>query len=138
MAIDFQATFGQRSNNRGQRHPANDLPKAQFWLNIGYLAGEAEDARFVSLPVGIPLDTMERLGTRSSNADFAMFQAARNDLLDQLLEVSGKLAPGQDYVIPCEGDSGLAIQIRRVNEEQAAPTLGEANPYARRVVAAAA
>jgi hypothetical protein len=32
-------------------------------------------------------------------------------------------------VISAEG--GLAIQVRRVNEEQAAPAADESNPYAR-------
>lgn len=137
MAIDFNGTFGARARNNN-RPAANDLPKAQFWMNFGYLAGEGEEAKFVSLPVGIPLDTMERLSTRSSNRDFAMFQAARNDLLEQILEQANRLEPGDDFILPLAGESGLAVQIRRVNEEQQAPKTDESNPFARPKLFAAA
>jgi hypothetical protein len=133
MAIDMQITkktFGARS--AAATAPKNERPKAQFWLNFGYLtpAGvEGEDDRFVSLPMGIPLDTMEKLSTKSSNADFAQFQAARNDLLDQIIEAASVLEPGQDYVIAADG--GLAVQVRRVSEEAAAPPVDATNRYAR-------
>lgn len=129
MAIELQS-FGARRNNQRQAMPSAELPKAQFWINLGYMIGEGTDGeRFVSLPVGIPLDTMEKLSTRSTNADFAQFQAARNDLLDQMLNISKTLEPGDFHVIRTEGD--LAIQIRRVNAEQAAPATDETNPYVR-------
>jgi len=110
----------------------SDKPKAKFWLNIGYVSDvKDEDGtfRFVSLPMGIPLDTMDAVKTRSSNPDYAMFQAARNDLLTQILEAAEGLAPGQDYVINAEG--GMAIQIRRILDEVAAPKTDESNHYAR-------
>jgi hypothetical protein len=132
MAIDFTATFGNRNAQRGAANGnRQDLPKAQFWLNFGYMAGEGDNEKFVSLPTGIPLDTMERVSVRSSNQEFAMYQAARNALLDQLLEAAAKLEPGDDYVINADG--GLAIQIRRVNAEQAAPSTGSDNPFARKL-----
>ncbi|MFP3681450.1 hypothetical protein SB725_30690, partial [Pseudomonas sp. SIMBA_041] len=85
MAIDFELQFGNKGNN-GKKNVGTEAPKAQFWLNIGFVAEgtakpeEGKDDVFVSLPVGIPLDTMERLKTNSSNEEFAQLQAARNDL----------------------------------------------------------
>lgn len=123
MSIDFQKTFGAGSSNvgSGQKQDA-DRPKAQFWLNVGYVSDREEEdgsRRFISLPTGIPLDTQEKLPVNSRNEDFAAFQAARNDLLDQFSAVAQKLAPGEERIIGL-GDSGLAVQIRRVNEEREA------------------
>lgn len=131
MGIEFNSTvFGQRSNSRTGASDRASQPKAQFWLNVGYYVDEGtDDERFVSLPVGIPLDTMERVSTRSSNIDFAQFQAARNDLLEQFQTLCSDLKPGDQHVIRCEG--GLSIQIRRVNDEAAAPAVDETNRFAR-------
>jgi len=120
--IDFQKTFGARSGNvPGQQ---DDRPKAQLWLNIGYLSDVVEEdtgeRRFVSLPTGIPLDTQEHLPTNSRNRDFAAFQSARNDLLEQVVAVGKVLEPGESKIICLDERTGLAIQIRRVNGEQEA------------------
>ena len=133
MAIDFSKTFGSK-NNTAAASSNNERPKAQLWLNVGYLSDALDDngeRRFVSLPTGIPLDTQERLDTRSRNRDFAQFQAARNDLLDQILSQGEKLAPGESVVL--ETEVGLAIQIRRINEELAEANAGEGNAFAKKL-----
>lgn len=127
MAIDFAKQFG--APKAGNAAANQERPKSQFWLNIGYEAegaGKDGDDAFVSLPVGIPLDTQERLPTNSSNKDFAQMQAARNDLMDQLLEYAKALQPGEDVII------GLRVQLRRVREDQAV-SVGEDNKFARRL-----
>lgn len=115
MAIEFNKTFGDKSNT-GKGSKA-DLPKAQFWLNIGYPVEldtpEGTEHRFVSLPMGIPLDTQEPLPTNSRNVSYAQFSAARNDLHSQIMAVAAQLEPGE------EKELNLVIQLRRVNEEQA-------------------
>lgn len=113
--IDFKV--GQDRARSSSNAGAKEKPAAQVWLNVGYLADKGTDAqRFVSLPMGIPLDTMDKLSTRSSNQEFSQFQSDRNDVLDQVLEFAKLLGPGEDYVF--ETDTGFAIQIRRVNAEQ--------------------
>ena len=128
MSLNFEHTFGKLQANNSSK---DDRPKAQFWLNIGYpvtvKTESGEEQRFVSLPTGIPLDTQEALATNSRNAEFAAFQAARNNLHDRLMAVAAKLQPGEEKIIGL-GDSGLAIQIRRVNEESA-PVSTEHNPF---------
>lgn len=140
MAIDFNKTFGSKNDNAASGGAKDERPKAQLWLNIGYLSDaidpDTKERRFVSLPTGIPLDTQEPLDTRMKNRDYANFQAARNGLLADLIEQGNKLEPGQSVVI--ETDSGLAIQIRRVNPELEEATAGEGNPYARRLFGSAA
>lgn len=128
MSLNFEHTFGKPQATNSSK---DDRPKAQFWLNIGYpvtVKTEAgEEQRFVSLPTGIPLDTQEPLATNSRNAEYAAFQAARNNLHDQFMAVAAKLQPGEEKIIGL-GDSGLALQIRRVNTESA-PVSTEQNPF---------
>ena len=128
MSLNFEHTFGKPQATNSSK---DDRPKAQFWLNIGYpvtvKTESGEEQRFVSLPTGIPLDTQEALATNSRNAEFAAFQAARNNLHDQFMAVAAKLQPGEEKIIGL-GDSGLALQIRRVNTESA-PVSTEQNPF---------
>ena len=128
MSLNFEHTFGKPQATNSSK---DDRPKAQFWLNIGYpvtvKTESGEEQRFVSLPTGIPLDTQEALPTNSRNAEFAAFQAARNNLHDQFMAVAAKLQPGEEKIIGL-GDSGLALQIRRVNTESA-PVSTEQNPF---------
>lgn len=123
--IDFDKTFGQKKAGADKR----DLPKAQFWLNVGYNVEidteHGVESRFVSLPIGIPLDTQEKLPTNSRNQQFAQFQAARNDLMDQLLEIAQTLNPSEERIL------NLEIQLRRVNEENAVSSTS--NPFAKKL-----
>jgi hypothetical protein len=134
MAIEFSKTFGAGAPTSGAAANTSgagsrsDAPKAKIWLNVGYVAegaGENGEDRFVSLPVGIPLDTQDRVQTNTRNADYNDFQAARNDLLDQLLAVATGLEPGEDAVL------NLQIQMRRVSEERQSTTVTEGNKFAR-------
>lgn len=125
--IDFAATFGQGSKSQAPASSGSgrqDQPKAKVWINIGYYVTTGDgDQRFVSLPVGIPLDTMEEVSTRSSNDDYRAFQSARNDLLSAIKVAAGELPSGGERQL------NLQIQMRRVNEEQAPVETGT-NPYA--------
>lgn len=125
----FERTFGNLTKSGPK---VDDRPKAEFWMNIGYtsdvMVNDELETRFISLPTGIPLDTQEKLPTNSRNQVFAAFQGARNDLLDQVMAVAKKLAPGEERIIGEAG--GLQIQIRRVNGEQ--PQMkAEENPFRR-------
>lgn len=128
MAIDFQKTFGSSSNNVSGSGK-DERPKAQLWLNIGYDSGVEDDegrSRFVSLPTGIPLDTQEKLPVNSRNRDFAAFQSARNDLLEQILKAGANLQPGEERIL------NLQIQLRRVNAEAEQIPASE-NQFARQI-----
>lgn len=125
--IDFTKTFS--ANNAAKAVAASDKPKAQFWLNIGYDSGVVDEdgtSRFISLPLGIPLDTQDHLPTNSRNNEFAAFQSARNDLLDQILAHAAKLTPGEGCIL------NLQIQLRRVNDE-AAPIDNGVNPFVKQL-----
>lgn len=109
---------------------ATDRPKAQYWLNVGMDSPvQTEDGSmdFISLPVGIALDTMQELPVKSSNQIFNQFQAARNDLLKQLIEIGATLQPGESAEI------ALKVQLRRVAEAPAVPD-ASSNPFAVKLV----
>ena len=132
MAIDFKPTntFGA---NKTERTSTSEKVKAQYWLNFGYVAEhaiEGEDKpRFISLPMGIPLDITDKKQIRGRNAIHNNFVAAQNDLLDQLLQAASALKPGDDYII--EAEQGFAVQVRRVDSNIEAPATDETNPFAR-------
>ena len=129
-ALNFTKVFGKAAAPVAAGTAQDDRPKAQYWLNIGYQADgviEGEDTpRFISLPVGIPLDTMETLPTNSRNQVYAMQQAARNDLMAQLIDHAQGLEPGQSTIV------NLQIELRRVNED-AGPVDASHSPFARKL-----
>ena len=103
------------NNRRGQ---AQDRPAAKLWLNVGYDA----NGRFVNLPVGIPVDTMELLPIRGQNEEWAQFQSARNSLLKAIQEAGDNLEPGAEVEVK------LVVKLRKVNEE--IEVSKEDNPFA--------
>ena len=108
--------------------------KSEFWLNVGYVVEVDTDEgvveRFVSLPFGIPLDTMKPLEISGSSDAFAYLRMAQNDLLESLLEAANELKPGESRVLGA-GDQ-LAIEIRRIKGERTDLKPG-ANPFARKL-----
>lgn len=126
----FDATFGASKKNTSTK--TEDRPAANYWLNIGYpveVQNEegVTETRFVSLPVGIPLDNQKLLPTNSRNEGFAQFQSARNDLHAQLMALAEGLAAGEEKMI------NLQIQLRRVNEENTASKPGSGNPFSKKL-----
>jgi len=104
-----------------------DRPKATVWLNIGITVpmtnettGEVEDT-FVSLPIGLPVDTMEAQEMKGNNANWANLVQAKNWLLNELQTMSKGIKPGQSELI-----EGLQIQIRHTGSA-AVPAPGD-NP----------
>ena len=134
--INFNRPFGSNTNNGGNaaggassagNAPAA-RPKATMWLNVGYsttvLVDGVPEERFVNLPLGMPVDTMELLPVNSRNQEFAQFRMAQNDLLNQIVEFGKTLAPGEAKTL------NLELQLRRVNDDVAPVATGE-NPFAR-------
>jgi len=90
-------------NGRGQA--AADRPNATIWLNIGY----EKNGKFVTIPVGIPLDTTDALAVRGNNPDWVGFTNARNDLLEALVAAGQALEPGAEVQVP------LQVRVRRTS-----------------------
>lgn len=134
----FDAKFGQRASAKATATAdKRDLPKAQIWMNIGFVTefhnnetGE-DESRFIALPQGLPIDTMEKVEERGNSDLFRAIRSAQNDLLDQIIEKGKTLQPGEEVIL-ATGDSGLAIQLRRVKAEQA-PVDRDSNPLIRKL-----
>ena len=112
--LDFTApaaaTNTSRSNRRGgPRLDANGqpLPESKLWLNFGYTKND----KFISLPLGLAIDTMEPQVARGQNVEFNKQVAAQNGLLKALQDAGFKLEPGETQTIVLE------CQLRRVNEK---------------------
>lgn len=92
----------------GRAAKQDDRPSAQVWANIGYEV----NGKFVNLPMGMPIDTMEEVLVRGQDEEWLQLQTARNELLKAVQEAGDNLEPGQEIVLPLE------IRIRRVNEQR--------------------
>ena len=75
---------------------------------------------------------MKPIEIKSRNPQFAAFQSARNDLLEQVKARGAELQPGEEIVIGGENGS-LAIQLRHVNDPVVAPAADESNPFAKKL-----
>jgi len=135
MSIDFSKTFG--ANRAAPAAAGNsDRPKAKFWLNVGYSVpvtysdpvtnAITEETKFVSLPVGIPFDTMEKITVTSRNDEYAALQTAQNDLHDQIMAAVNSMKPGETQIL------NLEIQVRRINEDRPA-IAPEQNAFVRKL-----
>lgn len=115
--LDFEAAAKNNNSSRtsAARTAPADRPQAKVWMNVGYDVeftneqGELE-TRFINLPVGIPLDTMEPLAIRGQNESFAHLRAAQNNLLSELQAAGDALEPGEEKTV------NLTIRLRKVND----------------------
>lgn len=125
MGIQQQRSmFGPRSAPAAQ-DSENEFVPANYFMNIGITVGEGEEARFVSLPMGLALDTM-REAKVSGTGEFAQFKASQNDLLKQICEVASSLKPGESLML--EGNcGGLQIELRRRNTDT--PATDDSNKF---------
>lgn len=127
--FDFRAQLGD-NNTGSDKEPK---PVAKYWVNFGYeseVLDEQGNKRFVSTLVGIPLGTQTKLPTNKGTQEYRAFNAARNQLEDELIVSAEKqnLQPGQAVVLPLAGKTGLAVQIRRISEETPFDNTAE-NPF---------
>lgn len=113
--LDFTApaataqTSARQGRRNGPRLDANGqpLPESKLWLNLGYTKND----KFISLPLGLAIDTMEPQVARGQNVEFNKQVAAQNGLLKALQDAGFKLEPGETQTIVLE------CQLRRVNEK---------------------
>ena len=94
---------------RGQTQRNGDArPAAKQWLNVGYEDGEG---KFISLPLGLAIDTMEPAEEKGSSIEWLEFVAARNELLAEMQKKGDQLAEGQELDLP------LIVRLRKVNNK---------------------
>jgi len=133
MSISASSPFGARSALPVRRLGAaadttQDRPKAEFWLNIGYMSSALDDDGnekdiFVSLSQGIPLDQCETYKVEDQRTqNMAVLRQAQNELLAGFLDRAKQLEAGTSAVVSHDPETGLAMEIKRVRGPQAMPT----------------
>lgn len=133
MGLDFNRTnSAPQASGRSNARQGDDRPSATRWLNIGVpiertvtdaagVTSTVED--FVSLPIGVALDTMQPNELKGSNDDYLKRMVAGNDMLEQLKQFAATLQPGETRVL------NLSVQLRAVNGPVAAPAADTNNAY---------
>ena len=88
-----------------QTSAKEDKKQAQIYLNIGITIplpnaqGETVDT-FVSLPFGLPLDTMSKMVSRGNNPEWNQMVGLKNSLLEALSTLGESLEKGSGKVLP--------------------------------------
>jgi hypothetical protein len=100
--------------------------KSQLWINVGYSIEVEGEQVFVSIPMGIPLDSIKELPTNTRNSEFNMLNQARNQLLADITAASEDLESGESHVLELE------VQLRRIDKEPDPLPAGSSNPFLRK------
>lgn len=104
----------QNSLFGGNGNTSQDRVEAQIWLNVGYeVEVEPGVKRFINLPLGLAIDTMQEMPERGQNADWLALVKARNAFLRTIQKLSQDLAPGQEEYLPEE----IVLKIRRIDNK---------------------
>ena len=99
--------------------------KSQLWINVGYSIEVNGEQVFVSIPMGIPVDSVKELPTNTRNSDFNLLNQARNQLLADIAAASEDLESGESHVLELE------VQLRRVDKEVDPLPANSDNPFLR-------
>lgn len=100
--------------------------KSQLWVNVGYSIEVEGESVFVSIPMGIPLDSIKELPTNTRNTEFNLLNQARNQLLADIVAASEDLEHGESHVLELE------VQLRRIDKEVDPLPNGATNPFLRK------
>ncbi|TKW72448.1 MAG: hypothetical protein DI543_27385 [Bradyrhizobium icense] len=127
MAIvnnNASSLISQALGNKPASRGNEPRPQAEFFINVGVPItrqverdGEmVEEEILLSLPFGLPLDTMNELVIRGNNEQWNADAAARNELLKALVKMGEGLDAGTGKMLP-----KLAVQLyRRKDQVEAA------------------
>ena len=101
------------SNSKKNITANDERVSAKVWLNIGFVSEfKDEDGKnvFISLPKGIPLDTMADIKVGNKDSDYNNILQTKNDLKAMLLKAAESMQPGERQVI------NLQVEIYKVAE----------------------
>lgn len=99
--------------------------KSQLWVNVGYSIEVEGEEVFVSIPMGIPVDSIKELPMNTRNAEFNLLNQARNQLLADIIAAADDLEAGESHVLELE------VQLRRIDKEPDPLPAGSRNPFLR-------
>lgn len=117
--------FGKNAPKSAAATVVEEKIKSQLWINVGYSIEVEGEQVFVSIPMGIPVDSIKELPTNTRNADFNLLNQARNQLLADIAAASEDLESGESHVLELE------VQLRRIDKEVDPLPAGSTNPFLR-------
>lgn len=117
--------FGKNAPKSAAATVVEEKVKSQLWINVGYSIEVEGEQVFVSIPMGIPVDSIKELPTNTRNAEFNMLNQARNQLLADITAASEDLESGESHVLELE------VQLRRIDKEVDPLPAGSSNPFLR-------
>ena len=118
--------FGKNAPKSAAATVVEEKVKSQLWVNVGYSIEVEGESVFVSIPMGIPVDSIKELPTNTRNAEFNMLNQARNQLLADITAASEDLESGESHVLELE------VQLRRIDKEVDPLPAGSSNPFLRK------
>ena len=120
--------FGAKAKAAKSATIVEEKVKSQLWVNVGYSIEVEGEQVFVSIPMGIPVDSIKELPTNTRNAEFNLLNQARNQLLAEITAGSEDLEAGESHVLELE------VQLRRIDKEVDPLPTGSSNPFLRKPV----
>lgn len=115
--------FGKNALKASTATVVEEKVKSQLWVNVGYSIEVDGVNVFVSIPMGIPVDSIKELPTNTRNAEYNLLNQARNQLLADI--TSADLESGESHVLELE------VQLRRIDKEPDPLPTGYTNPFLR-------
>ena len=104
VTVDRNRPFAGFATNGG----SSDKPSPKLWANIGYM----KNGRFINLPLGSGIDTMEPSSVRGQNKEWVQLQTEKNEFLADLKAIGAKMAPGEEREL-----FNVVVRLRRVNDD---------------------
>ena len=117
--------FGKNALKASTTTIVEEKVKSQLWVNVGYSIEVEGELVFVSIPMGIPLDSIKELPTNTRNAEYNLLNQARNQLLADIAAGAEDLEGGESHVLELE------VQLRRIDKEPDPLPTGSVNPFLR-------
>ena len=117
--------FGKNALKASTATVVEDKPKSQLWVNVGYSIEVDGVNVFVSIPMGIPVDSIKELPTNTRNTEYNLLNQARNQLLADITAGAEDLESGESHVLELE------VQVRRIDKEPDPLPTGSVNPFLR-------
>lgn len=122
-----------RSVNFGGKSSKEDFVPSLTWVNVGYYTTVTNDEGieeevFVSLPVGIPMDSVKTLPTDTRSNFLNELNQAKNDLTKQLKAVFDEMESGSS-----KKTTALSIQLFKAEERLDRPET-ETNRFTKKIV----
>lgn len=121
----FASAVSHLAAGKAEAPAAEERAKSQLWANIGLTAkgaGQEGEDVFISLPYGVPVDTMTPSTVPTKPGYGRNMFNAKNALLTELQAMGADLKPGESIVVQLE------VQLQRINDVAAAEATDAENP----------